>query len=174
MAADTRIRTVVTGLGWMGGGVGSIDTAVEQLISSASVQLIIVAYAISDGASPLFDLVRKKLAAGVHVRIIVNRVAEQHGQIPQILSELLHDYGNQFSVFDFAAEPHAHLHAKVIVADQRRAIVGSANLSWHGLVGFHELGVCIEGVEVVEIARATERLLRHKFIRRIGVGDLRF
>jgi cardiolipin synthase len=173
MQRNAKVKTVVTGLGWMGHGIGSIDTAIEELVKSAKHQLFIVAYAISDGATPLFEFVRQKLRGGVRVILLVNRTADQHGQVPSLLHQLLGDYPTNFIVYDFAGrDSNAHLHAKVLIADRERAIIGSANLSWHGLVSFHELCVQIEGEAVDEVTRATERLLEYPSVRRITSKDL--
>jgi phosphatidylserine/phosphatidylglycerophosphate/cardiolipin synthase-like enzyme len=173
MQKNAQVRTFVTGLGWMGRGVGSIGTALEELVRSTKHQLFIVAYAISDGAAPLFELVRQKLSEGVRVTFVVDRVADQHGQVPLLLCQMLGDYPTHFFVYDFAGkDSNAHLHAKVLIADRERAIIGSANLSRNGLVSFHELCVQIEGEAVDDVTRATERLLEHPFVRRITSKDL--
>jgi phosphatidylserine/phosphatidylglycerophosphate/cardiolipin synthase-like enzyme len=45
-----------------------------------------------------------------------------------------------FDVIDFVGEDdNDHLHAKIVVADRRRALVGSANLTAHGLLLADEL-----------------------------------
>jgi cardiolipin synthase len=156
-------------MAWMGGGTGSIDTALSDLVNSARHELIILAYAMSDGASDLLELIRQRLSAGVRVTMVVDRMADQHGQVPERLCQLAAGYGSLFRLYDFAgADQHAHLHAKVVVADRARALVGSANLSWHGLVTNHELGVLVEGPSVSELALATDRLLTHRFVRRVS------
>ena len=53
----------------------------------------------------------------------------------------------------------AKMHAKVIVADARDALVTSANLTRHGFVGNVEMGVRIVGKPAKTVADVFERLL---------------
>jgi cardiolipin synthase len=54
------------------------------------------------------------------------------------------------------------LHAKVICADERIAVIGSSNLSFRGLVSNYELGVVVRG----EPARIIGDKLRTMFSSR--------
>jgi phosphatidylserine/phosphatidylglycerophosphate/cardiolipin synthase-like enzyme len=53
----------------------------------------------------------------------------------------------------------AKMHAKVLVADARDALVTSANLTYHGFVGNVEMGVRIIGKPAKTIADVFNRLL---------------
>ena len=53
----------------------------------------------------------------------------------------------------------AKMHAKVLVADTRDALVTSANLTYHGFVGNVEMGVRIIGKPAKTVADVFERLL---------------
>jgi phosphatidylserine/phosphatidylglycerophosphate/cardiolipin synthase-like enzyme len=52
------------------------------------------------------------------------------------------------------------LHAKVLVADRSAALVGSSNLTFHGLVSSHELAVLVRGPLAGEIADRIDMLAR--------------
>ncbi len=54
----------------------------------------------------------------------------------------------------------ASLHAKLVVADSRDALVTSANLTYHGLEANLELGVRIRGPEAREIVNHFNRLIQ--------------
>src|SRR4051812_9982705 len=111
MPEPDSVRTVVTGMAWMGGGTGSIDTALSDLVSSARNELIILAYAMSDGASDLLELIRRRLSAGVRVTMVVDRMGDQYGQVPERLCQLAAEYGALFRLYDFAgSDQYAHLH----------------------------------------------------------------
>lgn len=155
---------MVTGLGWMGSGIGSVDTALEELISSARNELLVLAYSITDGASDLLQLIRSRLADGVRVTIVVDNLADQFHHTMAQLRRMKDDYPSHCHVYGFSGSDDAHLHAKVIIADRERAMVGSANLSWHGLVTNHELCVMIDGQAVRELAQATDKLLSHRYV----------
>ncbi len=152
-----RTRVVVSGLGWMGSGVGAVETAIRELFQGARQEILITAYSIGN-AGDFFDLLEDALARGVAVRMIVNRVKGQHVTSQDKLAALLKIYPH-FQLFDFdRGSELADLHAKTIVVDRKRALVGSSNLSRNGLRENHELGVVLEGKEVSDIASALDSL----------------
>src|SRR5579871_2200887 len=119
MHLNAQVQIIVTGLGWMGGGVGSIDTALEQLVMQAQRELIVLTYSISDGADRLLQAVHGRLRAGVRVTLVVDHLANQHGKAPDILRQLARDYPSHCTLYDFnPTEDRANLHAKTIIADR--------------------------------------------------------
>jgi cardiolipin synthase len=62
-------------------------------------------------------------------------------------------------LYGFSDEQEYDLHAKVIVADRKMALVGSSNLSRRGLLNNHELALFVEGKTVEQIASAIDKLL---------------
>jgi cardiolipin synthase len=153
----SKIRVVVSGLGWMGSGTGSIESAIETLLSEARREILLTAYSIGN-ADHIFELLESALARGVRVRMVVNRLSEQHESIQRRLERLRQRYP-YFDLWSF--EPHEErgdLHAKVLVVDRQHALVGSSNLSYNGMVLNHELAVLIEGKEASDIAAALDTL----------------
>lgn len=73
------IRVLATGLGWLGQGIESIGTNVEQLIINAQDEILIGAYSIGTGAMGLLDLLKPPLERKVEVKLIVNRFEGQPG-----------------------------------------------------------------------------------------------
>lgn len=64
-----------------------------------------------------------------------------------------------FEVLDFRPEHRFEdLHAKIIVVDREDALVGSANLTWKGLVGNHELAIVISGKTASSIGTLLDKL----------------
>ena len=122
---ENSIRVVVTGVSWMGGGVGSIESALEQIFREAEQEITITAYAISGGADLLLDWMEAALTRGVKIRLIVNR---KDGQPPGVISRLrsLSGIYSHLHFYDFTVNEEADLHAKVIVAD-RGGLLGSSN-----------------------------------------------
>ena len=142
---NAKVRTIVTGLGWMGAGTGSVDTAIEELVAGASRELIVLAYSMTDGANHLLKLTRTRLMTGLIATSVVNP-DRLYGSARQSLLALARDYPDTFYLYYFeGGEETDFLHAKALIADRQRAIIGSANLSWNGLVANHELCVQIEG-----------------------------
>lgn len=154
----SKIRVLVSGLNWMGSGVGSIESAIERLLAEARNEILLTAYSIGN-ADRIFELLESALARGVRVRMLVNRLSEQHESVQRRLERLRQKYP-YFVLLPFEpGEERGDLHAKVLVVDRQRALVGSSNLSYNGMVLNHELAVLIEGKEASEIARVIDKLL---------------
>lgn len=167
MRRTAEVRPVVTGPHWMGSGIGSIETALERIISGASREIHILAYSVSGGAERLIDLLTERLRAGVRVTFVVHRLDEQHHSAPARLRALASEYPTTFHLYDFTPDEQEALHAKCVVMDRRVALIGSANLSFNGLVRNHELGVCIEGRAAGDLVGVIEKLLTHPDIHRV-------
>ncbi|HXE71755.1 MAG TPA: hypothetical protein VNO81_03760 [Candidatus Nitrosotenuis sp.] len=76
----------------MGIGVGSVDGALEKLISSARRELIILAFRLGSGTERLLHLVRGRLAEGVQLVLAVEHVVQQPAKAVQYLRQLSRDY----------------------------------------------------------------------------------
>jgi cardiolipin synthase len=57
------------------------------------------------------------------------------------------------------------LHAKVLVVDRSIALVGSANLSFHGMVSNHEMALVVRGPTAEVIAERFDMLARSAAVR---------
>ena len=166
----TRICPIVTGLAWMGAGSRSIDSTLREVVSQARRTLIVLAYAMSDGALEFVEMLRERLRAGVSITMVVNDISRQRGEIPLRLAQLVGEYQDRFALYEFCGPSHTELHAKAIIADEERAIIGSANLSWHGLVSNYELAVLVEGTDVQQLAATARRLINAPEVRRVGAS----
>lgn len=164
---DTGVSVVVTGTAWMGGGVGSIESALERLFRETEQEIALTAYAISSGADLLFDWLEAALSRGVQVRLVVNRLNTQPPEVVARLRRLARTYP-YFHLYDFISEGEADLHAKVVVADRRMALVGSSNLSRRGLLTNHEIAVLVEGPDAATAASVLDRLFESAGAVRIG------
>lgn len=156
--SENAVSVAVTGLTWMGSGIGSIETAIGKLFREAREEITLTAYSITGGADILLDWMEAALDRGVQVSMVVNRL---EGQSPEATTRLRGFAGRylHFRLYDFAPDGGFDLHAKVIVVDRRMALVGSSNLSRSGLLNNHELAVLVEGFAAVDVARALDLLL---------------
>ncbi len=50
------------------------------------------------------------------------------------------------------------LHAKVIVADRKKAVLGSANFSWGGMSAHYEIGVLLEGKDAWTLSKLVDEV----------------
>lgn len=152
---DSRIA--VTGLEWIGKGASSIVTTMRDMISGAEDEIMITAYSITPGADVLVDMVGDAAARGVSVKFIINNLKEQPTEAKKRLKKLS-DRHRHFKVFDFHPSEREDLHAKVVVVDRSKALVGSSNLSRRGLKTNHELAALVSGEEAHEVASLIDRL----------------
>ena len=164
------LKIAVTGTAWMGGGVGSVQSAIEELLSQADEEILIAIYEITEGANEFLDKVRACLARGIRVTFIINRYDDK----PLLIRNKLESLKNLFPYFEvlnFIPESGSDdLHAKLIVVDRSCALVGSANLTWNGLIGNHELAVVVYGAVASKIAELFDKLSQDRHITRV-VGN---
>ena len=158
------MRILTSGSAWVGDEFGSIQTAVEQAIDYADHEIVLVTYALSTAADTTLRRVGDALERGVAARIVVNRFADQHQAAQRSLRALLAKY-ERLRVFDFCDRNEADLHAKFLVVDHKVAIVGSANVSWRGMVSNHELAIFIDNQSLVDsVLVAAGQMLRSPMI----------
>ncbi len=158
---QTSTKIVVSGSTWMGSGLGSVESALLRLFEQANEEVMIVAYAVSRGATLLFEQLSALLSRGVRVAIIINRFAGQPLDVQRTFQHLQRSFAPLLQLFSFDPEnDQSDLHAKLIVVDRQQAMVGSANLSLRGLQANHELSVVVTGAAAAEIARAIDLLMR--------------
>jgi len=163
-----RTRIAVTGLAWQGGNTRSITSMVTELISQTRSELHLTIYRLTSNASLLLDPLAERLAKGVEVTMIISDIESGGVSLENrlLLRELSAAWPN-LSVWDFPSDPTgAGLHAKLLVSDRKRALVGSANLSFNGLVLSHELAAVIEGAEAAHVALCIERLRASRHVNR--------
>jgi len=116
-----------------------------------------MSYLLTESASPLIDLLEGALEKGVRVTAVLNAY---EGNSRPLLSRLqaLGEKHLHARVFVYSDEESGPLHAKVLVADRKRAVVGSANLSWGGMVTNDEIGLLVEDGSAWALASLVDRL----------------
>ncbi len=151
------VSIAVTGTAWMGGGVGSVQSSIEEMLGKAGKEVQIAIYEMTDYQGFL-PLLRPCLGRGVHITMIINRYASHSSSLRTALQELRMRFPH-FDLFDFCPERKSEdLHAKVIVVDRGAALVGSANMTWKGLVGNHELAVIVSGEVASKVGMLLDKL----------------
>jgi phosphatidylserine/phosphatidylglycerophosphate/cardiolipin synthase-like enzyme len=166
VADANRVSLVVTGLGWLGGGVQAIENALLGLVNGAEHELALAVYAMSPGPERLWAAIERAVDGGIRSTIIVDRLDEQNPAMCDWIHRLRSRHADTLRLVDFRGEDsNDHLHAKIVVADRRAAIVGSANLTAHGLLLAHELALLVEGPVAEEIAGRLDLLARSNLVR---------
>jgi cardiolipin synthase A/B len=159
-------QVVVTGLAWMGTGIGSIETAMERIIREAEKEILITSYAISNATDLALTWFESALARGVLIRMVINKINTQPAEVVNRLFGLLREYPH-FYLYSFDDDQDFDLHAKAIVVDRKVAMIGSSNLSRRGLITNHELALLIEGKTAEQAAFAVDKLIASRSIIKV-------
>lgn len=161
----------VTGTAWMGSGVGSIQSSIEELFKNARREIQVAIYEITNGSRGFLDRIHLCLNRGIKVTMIVNRFEEKSPAVKNIIRGFLKFH--YFTLYDFTGESiNEDLHAKIIVIDRIQALVGSANLTWRGLAGNHELSIIVRGKSAYTVSSLLDKLCLDRRSRRIGISNL--
>ena len=159
-------RVVVTGLSWMGTGIGSIESAIEGLFRETTDEVVLSVYAIGPSSDIIYGWLEGALARGIRITLVVDHLGEQPQSVVSRLEELTGKHLH-FRLYDFPGEEDSALHAKVIVVDHRLALIGSSNMSRRGLLTNHELAIVVDGEAAAEAGRAMDALIASPHVRRV-------
>lgn len=157
---------------WINGdGQTSLLSAIQDTIKSARRNLTLSTYSIVgmlENPALLIDRVREALARGVSVRLFIR----QRNAYPEQAEEVttLHDAGVEIYA-------DTRNHAKVAVADNKLAVIFSANFhAYQGLSGSVEAGVRIADQKTIrELLRYMDHAIEHantEFVRNPTLAQL--
>lgn len=170
MTSD-EIKVAVTGNGWMGQGIGSIKSLLKEVFTNVNNEIQIATYSITENTGEFFGMLDNELVRKTRVLMIVNRFYDQNKNVKMLLNELALKYPN-FILMNFEPEDtREDLHVKLVVIDHQTAIVGSANLTFRGMIMNHELAVKITGDAAQTIGSLIDRLSKHPECKRISFQD---
>jgi phosphatidylserine/phosphatidylglycerophosphate/cardiolipin synthase-like enzyme len=162
----------VTGKCWMGERVGSISTMVQEALSKAQNEILITAYSISENAHDFLDALEKILIRGIRVLLIINRFQKQPNFVRKKLLELNERFKKELILKDFNPKNESEdLHAKLLVIDHTVALIGSANITWKGMILNHEIMVKVTGRSGWQIGNLIDKLSRSTDTKLIQKGQ---
>ena len=153
----SEIQILATGPELVREGLRAIESVMQEIILGASKEIQIVGYVFTPQASQILALVRQAAEKGISVTFVVNNLDSQNEKVKLELLQLRKSYP-RVRVVDFHDKEGRQLHAKVVVADRRSAVIGSANFSWGGMVANYEIGVLIVGDAAWKLAQVIDRL----------------
>jgi len=156
-----RVSVAVTGLAWLGSGVPSVEQEMIALVRNARREIMLCAYAITSSAVPFLAHIAEVVGQGVVATIALNGFSRHPSQVQTHLKNLARQYPERWHLRDF--DPginETELHAKVLVVDRSAALVGSANLSFHGMSVNHEMAVVVRGPAAESVAARIDLLLK--------------
>lgn len=121
--------------------------ALSQLILSAKKSILIVGYAISTNMNEITKDLEAKSKEGIKLTFMINRLEEKRDFL---------DWARKLpyppELYNRQEDPNApmsSLHIKCVIVDGKKAMFGSANLTYHGMKANRELGIIIKDESVV-------------------------
>ena len=136
------IQLVASGEKWIGYGISSFSSAIENLMDSSTDELVMTVYVITD--KMIIDKLTRALDRGVSVNIFINDSPDQKTKMMERVIRLSQEYSH----LGVHLIKDKMLHAKVLVADMQRVLMGSANPTFKGMVTNYEMGVLIEDGQI--------------------------
>lgn len=123
----------------------STVNTVSSMILRAQNSILITGYSLSGYFGDLVDCMIQKSKSGVLIKFFANGL---EGQAE--FEKLLKYRGRFLRIYNYQKpeDPMSSLHAKVICVDQSKALITSANLSYHGQEGNIEMGTYIESATI--------------------------
>jgi len=152
-----NVEILATGPELIGKGIRGIEPVIEEIIRQADSEIHLMAYLVTPSAMRILELLDEAAERGVKITMVVNNLNSQDATIVSALNSMSKKY-RHVKVFNFNDPEGRQLHAKVIVADRKKAIVGSANLSWGGMYSNYEIGLLIEGEPAWQLAAIVDFL----------------
>ncbi len=139
------VQILITGRYFAGSGYRSFEPVLEELLVSAKREVHIVSYVLTQSALPFLHRVEEALYRGVQVCMVCDEASFTDEEVSTRLFDIEQRYSAFMKLVRFHDPEGSRLHAKVVVVDRQKAVVGSANLSWGGLAANHEIGLLVEG-----------------------------
>jgi len=131
---------VISGERWLGKGLVSVYSRIEEIIESAQYSILIAVYQFT--SKELISLIENALNRGVRVEIYTTKISERLKNHPDLKIHILNDI---------------MLHAKIIIVDGRKILLGSSNFTFSGFFKNYEIGIYMEdermAFEVTKLVR---------------------
>ena len=147
MTIEGSIEAIgVSGRHWIGEGELDAFDLFRETLKSAKSSIRIAVFSLgwkSKELDSIFEILKNKIVTGVEVQLIINKFWSTADYGKKKLKELEH---SNFTMLNYDPEnENENLHAKIIVVDSKKILVGSANISKGGLFSNHELVIKISG-----------------------------
>jgi len=152
-----KVEILGTGSEFMKQGIRGTEPVIEEVIMQASKEIQILAYIFTAKAIHILRLVEQAAKRGLKITIIVNDLQVQDQTIKYQLEKMEATFPH-VQVLNFTDNTKRQLHAKIVVADREKAVIGSANFSWGGMYSNYEVGLLIEGEPAWKIAQLVDSL----------------
>jgi len=156
---NEKADVVATGVLLVGKGIRSLYSVTEEILKNAQNEILIAVYQFSGKVSDFLRIIENSAERGIRITVVINRFFEQYNRnVIEFMKKLDREY-DHVNVYSFEDKSGADLHMKVIVVDRSVALVGSANMTWKGMVENHELSVVLKGKNAEVISKLVENLI---------------
>lgn len=149
MQQDTsdKVSLVVTAPSSFSINARTTMNVVSSMIEGAESSILITGYSLSSYFADLVDTIIQKSQRGVFVKFFVNDIDSQDS-----FEKLLRYKGRFLKIYNYKKQEDSMsaLHAKVLSVDQKKTLITSANLSYHGQQGNIELGTLAESKKIAK------------------------
>src|SRR5712692_2726956 len=89
---NDTVRLAATGTAWMGRGVRSVNSLIEEMLDAADSEVTVVAYLIGKGAMGFLDKLEDCLRRGIRVGMVINKYIEQPATIRYRIGSFVEKY----------------------------------------------------------------------------------
>lgn len=122
--------------------------ALSEILLSAENSILIVGFAINTNMGSIMDYLEEKSRSGVKLIFMIDRLEEKEDFL--LWAKRLPQPPELYDRPKNIGDPMSALHIKCVVVDERVAMFGSANLTYHGMRGNIELGLVLRDVSAVK------------------------
>lgn len=139
-----NVTPVATGEAWVGYGVRSFRSVISELITSANAELIMTVYLLT--SREIVNEIKGALSRGVLVTVYLyddEKKITKTGAVGNI-----YKLQKEYPYLNICRIKNKVLHAKILVADCKKVLVGSANFTQPAMVNNYEMGFLIEDTAV--------------------------
>lgn len=149
---------------------GYLRAATELVESSVATLTLVSPYLESKGMGRLHRSLVEALHRGVVVRLLTHDVEDLSSLASVSLEALRRDsvgLAGSLTVFTALTTPQVLLHLKIIVADECKAIVGSANMTGKGFGSNLEAGVMLGQEAAIEIEKVVHATVAGALVKQV-------
>ena len=136
-------------------GVISIESKLLEMLENTEHDLYILMYTVSSKPNNFWMKLEELLQKNIRIFFALESSLKHNDKVMEILDKF-NRYDNFHLYFYSGDYP---LHAKLIVSDGKRAIMGSANITGGGLIQNHEIAVYIEGNKAWTLKKLAQKFI---------------
>lgn len=126
----------------------------REYIHAAEQTILITGYSISEFATDLILLLKRKSTEGIEIKFFIDRHVDEN-MINSIVGS-----SPKFKIYKLKeSNLYSNLHAKIAVFDSKHAFISSSNLSYNGMINNIEIGSILHGGKVAELEQLFEEML---------------